>query len=134
MGLKTISAKGLNLKGFGYKVFRLEDCKLYCNAQGNGLALGIGKWLDEVKFRKQRVFWYTRPPSCLIPCTYYNRFYKTGWHIFATRRGAKAYNSIPFAFKGVIRKVEYKRGHTVGRQDFNRNGVKVIVAKFIKIR
>ncbi|OGM10644.1 hypothetical protein A2Z67_00110 [Candidatus Woesebacteria bacterium RBG_13_36_22] len=124
MCLEKVTHKNLNLEGYGYKVFRrpyVPGGGLEFLYQGNHKNLPVGKWVNEKKFRNPSLYGiYTHSIQALDGTRY-----PKGWHIFASKQGAKRYMN----GGRIVKKVEYRKGQTVGYEE----RFKVIVARFIKI-
>ena len=103
--------------GIGYKVFLLEDGKLYGEFARTEKVRRIEVWLKEQNFRHPK-------GTCL---RYINNRYKHGWHIFLRKQSAYDWGvEEPY----VIRRIKFKDIVAKGRNvDENR----VIVAKEIFI-
>ena len=119
MCLDKVKERGLNLEGIGYKIFRTINKGVVAQFKATPV-LATEKWLHESDYREH---------------SYKNRkkideIYLFGWHIYTSKKGAMGRLSCyQLWYPFVVRKVEYKQGHTVGTQD----GYKVIVAKQIWI-
>src|SRR4030042_2238724 len=115
MCLTRITKKRLNLKGCGYKV--LKNSYLGDGFQtpccGTIFTLNENTWLDEKDWRENDF-----NMICIDDCQSSSRSYRKGWHIFSSRRGAEAWREHTVVCSNcVVKKVEYKKGHTVGEQE-----------------
>lgn len=101
----------------GYKVFaEMKTGQLISQCQGNRRPLEVGKWLNEIRYRKDNVL------------SYISDWYETGWHIFATKAGAIDWSTGCFLWT-TIKKVKFRRIVAAGKQ----RDYKVYVAKEIMI-
>lgn len=132
MCLEKVTKKFLhrdNIKGIGYKVFRLYDYTIIPSYEEDILLLGeirnikarrpVRKWLHERDFRERDIYGH------------YKRWlgrYPIGWHIFTTKSSAGASRALS-ATGAVVRKVRYRHARAKGVQ----SGHVVIVAKEIFI-
>ena len=84
-------------------------------------SLPLDKWLEEKEHRMLSV--YDR-------CATWTNQYPFGFHVFKTKYAASMLKNEYQRMASVIKKVEYRKAHTLGR---DWNNCKVIVAKEIKI-
>ena len=104
--------------GTGYKIFKLEDGKLYGEFARIEKVRRTGVWLKEQNFRHPK-------GTCLRGID--NR-YKYGWHIFLRKQSAYDWG-IDEPYR-VIRRIKFKDIVAKGR---NVDGNRVVVAKEIFI-
>lgn len=99
MCLDTVTKTGLDKSGFGWKVFKVVEGKIFSDIFDIFCLhpMRPGKW-----HRAKRIKLHS---------------YTTGFHIYTNKKGARHWY-------GPIRKVKYRKGHTLGKQD----GDNIIVA------
>uniref|UniRef100_A0A6M3JGS3 Uncharacterized protein n=1 Tax=viral metagenome TaxID=1070528 RepID=A0A6M3JGS3_9ZZZZ len=96
-------------KTFGWKVFEKGPItkKLFPQIEGLQKVLQLNRWLDELDFRSNK-------QHKKLSTNNTNHPYPTGWHIFLTRKGARAWSRD--CNGNVIRKVEFKEPVAYGFQ------------------
>ncbi len=104
--------------GVGWKYFYEEIYNLSSIYKGNNETLDMGKFLDEDNYRSTI---YTNSKEIEVTVM---KKYNFGWHILL-EKPSKWYPSI------VVKKVEYKLGHTLGIDETYK--APTIVAKYMKI-
>lgn len=103
-------------KGIGYKTFRKINNKLIPEVYGNNI----------YKINH----WYKDKSKIEIPCSYSERCYLSGYHIFLTIKAAKNYSIPRLTF---VRKVHFKNKKAVGNQSFFGPPKHTVIAKQMKI-
>jgi len=123
MCLDTVSKRKPKPEGTGWKVFREYNGVLYGEFQNTSKVCPVGKWLKENDYKSVGYKMSISGPSYLL-----------GWHVFKRKKDAKKWMN---NLRRVVRKVEYRKAHTQGKQEMGPIVSPIIlsciVAKEIKI-
>lgn len=122
MCLDVVEKKGLDLSGYGWKVFgKMKSNRL--RGEFHGKIMPINKWIH--KFAPSD----NKNMRAITD-------YRVGFHVFRTRKDARIWITRLFLSRRAlfsIRKVKFRQGHTMGKIFYNGERLNAIVADEIKV-